>query len=259
MALSKQKPGARVNLYEKVAGHISRLIDRGTLRPGERIPSVRALSRQFKVSITTVMEAYRLLEERGILEARPQSGYYVRPPLPGMGEAGAAEPHVPRRVGVPTRVSVAELMLAVLQDRRGGTLCELGTAHPNPELLPLRKLNRALATVAREQSLESHAYDLPPGCEALRVQIARRALASGYALTPGEIVTTSGCQEAINLCLRAICRPGDTVAIETPAYYGILQAIEMQGLRALEIPAHPREGIRLDALRDAIAQHPIRA
>src|SRR5262245_817418 len=83
MVATKQSRMEKVNLYERVAGRIAHLIDRGTLRPGERIPSVRGLSRQLKVSVTTVTEAYRLLEERGIITARPQSGYYVQPRYAG--------------------------------------------------------------------------------------------------------------------------------------------------------------------------------
>jgi DNA-binding transcriptional MocR family regulator len=255
MMPTKHSRMEKVNLYERVAGRIAQLIDRGTLRPGERIPSVRGLSRQLKVSVTTVTEAYRLLEERGIITARPQSGYYVQPRYAGAG----MEPEIPRQVGAPTRVNVGDLLMMLLRDARRPRLVQLGAALPNPELLPLHKLTRSLLAVARHQMADSNAYDFPPGCESLRFQIARRALSAGCALSPDQIVTTSGCQEAINLCLRAICRPGDTVAIETPTYYGILQALETQGLRALEIPTHPRDGIRLDALRVAIAEHPVRA
>jgi len=66
------------SLYKQLALRISELIDHGTLRPGERIPSVRKCGEQQNVSIATVMQAYRLWEDRGVIEARPQSGYYVR-------------------------------------------------------------------------------------------------------------------------------------------------------------------------------------
>ena len=70
---------AAPTLYERLAGEITTLIQAGTLRPGERIPSVRHLSTSKRVSVATVLEAYRVLEDRGFVEARPQSGYYVRP------------------------------------------------------------------------------------------------------------------------------------------------------------------------------------
>src|SRR3989442_14231156 len=71
-------PEAHDKLYRQIALRIAELIEHGTLRPGERVPSVRKLSEQEDVSIATVMQAYRVLESRGLIEARPQSGYYER-------------------------------------------------------------------------------------------------------------------------------------------------------------------------------------
>ncbi|MEW5867859.1 MAG: PLP-dependent aminotransferase family protein [Chloroflexota bacterium] len=241
--------------YESLAANLARMIEGGTFRPGERIPSVRQMSRQHRVSISTVLQAYYLLEDRGLIEARPQSGFYVRPHLP----ASMPEPDISSPEPDPTQVSVHELVMMVLQDTRNPRLVQLGAAIPHPDLLATDKLYRIVARIARRGGQQMGQYDMPPGCEPLRVQIARRAAASGCNLTPDDIVTTSGCQEAINLCLRATCRPGDTVAIESPMYYGILQVMESLDLRALEIPTHPRYGISLDALQFAIKQRPVRA
>ena len=65
--------------------------------------------------------------------------------------------------------------------------------------------------------------------------------------------------EAINLALRAVTKPGDLVALESPTYYGFLQILQSLGLRALEIPTHPRSGISLEALELALAEHPVKA
>ena len=244
----------KINLYEEVAGRISHLIDQGTFKTGDRIPSVRALSQQLKVSISTVIEAYRLMEDRGRIEARPQSGYYVRASFPNLLEPETSQPACE-----PTPVSSSDFIRLVRRDSANSGLLQLGAAHPNPRLLPLDKLSRTLASVVRKDAFLCSQYDILPGCEALRVQIARRVLGAGCALVPDQIITTNGCQEAMNLCLWAVCRPGDTVAIESPMFFGILQAIESQGLRALEIPTHPRDGISLDALRYAIEQNRVRA
>src|SRR5258705_431342 len=83
---------------------------------------------------------------------------------------------------------------------------------------------------------------LRAGAESLRRQIARRSLDWGGHLTPDEIISTSGGTEALGLCLRAVTKPGDVVAVESPTYFGVLQAIEEHGLKALEIPMHPRTG-----------------
>jgi len=252
---SSQGGAQRRHLYEQVADHIARLIEQGTFRPGDRIPSVRQLSRQQQVSVSTVLQAYFLLEDRGLIEARPQSGYFVRTRL----ATALPEPDISSPEPDPTRVSVRELVMMVLHDTLNPNLIQLGAAVPNPELLPTDRLNRILASLARRSGDQGNLYDIPPGCEALRVQIARRAVASGCSLAPADLVTTAGCIEAVDLCLRATCRPGDTVAIESPIYFGILQSMEALGLRALEIPTHPRDGISLEALGFAIEHTPVRA
>src|SRR6476469_5387203 len=129
------------SLYRQVALRISELIEHGTLRPGERVPSVRKCSEQQKVSIATVMQAYRLLESRGVIEARPQSGYYVRherwvPP---------PEPEMSRPTPRPVEVRVSDLVLQVVQAGRNPDLTRLGATLPAPEMYPFKELNRTLA------------------------------------------------------------------------------------------------------------------
>ncbi|HJV36163.1 PLP-dependent aminotransferase family protein [Geomonas sp.] len=251
----KTNANAKTPLYEEVAGQVAHLIEEGTFVPGSRLPSVRALSRQLKVSINTVMEAYGLLEDRHLIEARPQSGYYV---LARRGNI-PAEPAMSTTRSKPTQVSIKELSNMIMRDMRDTSLVPLGAAIPNPEHLPVDRLNRMLSTEARRFRTQSVSYESPPGCEKLRVQVARRLVSTGCTLTPDEIVTTCGCMEAVNLALLAVCRPGDTVAIESPSYYNFLQALELYGLKALEIPTHPREGMSIDALRYALEHNRISA
>ena len=107
-------------LYEQVAAELAELIRLGTFRPGERIPSVRQLSRQRKISITTVLQAYMLLENQGLIETRPQSGYYVRTRLP----EELPEPETSNPVQDPTLVSVRELVMMVLKDSTNPNLIQ---------------------------------------------------------------------------------------------------------------------------------------
>lgn len=234
-------------LYQKLAAQTEVLIDKGTYRTGDRLPSVREFAKQMGVSITTVTEAYRLLEDQGLVEARPQSGYYVRQrreisPLPAV-----------TAVEAPVRVEVSKLIMRVVKDM-GTTEAQLGAASPDPALLPIKKLNRFLhAALKKDESLVS-VYDPPPGCEKLRRQIARRAALLGSLLSPDDIVLTIGCQEALCLALRATCEVGDTVAVETPTFHGLLQAVEMLGLKVVEVPSHPTTGMSMAALRLALEQ-----
>lgn len=242
-------------LYQELADRMGALIRQGTYPPGARIPSVRQTSEQSSVSISTVLQAYSLLESRGLIEARPQSGYYVRRESVGV----LPEPEMSAGGRDPTLVSIHELTMMLLADALNPELVQLGAALPNPHLMPIKKINRIMANLIRQAGTEAHQYLFPPGLESLRTQIAQRAALAGCNLSPGDILITSGGIEAIDLCLHAACRPGDIVATESPMYFGSLQTLEVQGLRALEIPTHPREGLSVEALAFALEHNPIRA
>jgi DNA-binding transcriptional MocR family regulator len=255
MSAHETSPRGETFRYEQIANDIIKLIEQGTYRAGERIPSVRQMSSQQGASVSSVLQAYLQLENRGLIEARPQSGYYVRiASLKDLPEPEISSPGLD-----PTHVNLHDLMMMAMRDSLNPNLVQLGAAMPNLELLPTERINRILASLARKGSPGTHRYDLPPGELDLRVQIAKRVVLSGCQLSPGDIVITSGGVEGIHLCLYAVCNPGDIVAIESPMYFGILQLLEVHGLRALEIPTNPRDGISLEALQFAIEHNPIKA
>lgn len=244
------------HLYQEIAGNIASAIEGGALQVGQKVPSVRHLSAQRGVSVSTVLQAYRALENGGYLEARPQSGYFVRrrAPAPPEPEAPCFAPPADA-----TEISTCALMGQVLRATSDPKLLNLSVAVPGREQLPTRSIERAMATVLRRQPGHSASYDMPPGCEALRVEIARRSIESGGALSPDDLLLTSGATEALNLCLRAVTKPGDTVVLESPTYFGSLQVLESLGLRALELPTHPREGLSLEALEHALEHQAVAA
>jgi DNA-binding transcriptional MocR family regulator len=253
-------------LYEAVASHIAKLIESGTLCPGERTPSVRQLRRQLSVSASTVMEAYRLLESRGLVRARPQSGYFVRGSTAarGKGRSDAAastlpEPSVSRPSPLAEPVAVADLAASLAARIGHSNVLQLGPAVPAADLLPVEALSRLYGRLARRSRETVHGYITPPGYLPLRRQIARRLIDAGCNRSPDDILITHGATEAVHLCLRAITRPGDVVAVESPTYYGSLEAIESLGLRAQAIPTSAREGMDLDALERALHAGGIRA
>jgi DNA-binding transcriptional MocR family regulator len=241
-------------LYHQLADHIHELIRAGTLRAGDRVPSVRRLSQQQGVSVSTVLQAYQRLEDNGVIEARPQSGYYVKRLKSAVQEPAPSRP--PRRA---LTVEVNELADAVLTYANDPNVVAFGSGCPAPELFPLERVRRVLSSLARRDRAALGRYGLPPGTERLRRAVARRALEWGCRIDYRDLVTTTGCMEAINICLRAVTKPGDLVALESPTYYGFLQILQALGLRALEIPTHPRSGISLDALELALNEHPVKA
>jgi DNA-binding transcriptional MocR family regulator len=242
-------------LYEQVCDRVRSLIIEGTLQPGDRLPSVRKLHQQLSVSISTVLEAYRLLEDQGWIGVRPQSGYFVK-------RSHLTAPDEPSQSTFltqhePTEISLAYRISATMRDSNN---VRLGAAVPDVELLPTAALNRLMSQVLRSQNElvhSIHTYTLPNGCEALRHQIAKRLLEAGCSLPPNELIITNGTTEALALCLRAVTKPGDTVAIESPAYYGLLEILKSLHLKALEIPNHPKDGISLEHLESALEQRKI--
>ncbi|MBE9100088.1 PLP-dependent aminotransferase family protein [Vacuolonema iberomarrocanum] len=242
------------NLYEQVAERIHSLIQEGTLQPGDRLPSVRKLKAQLSVSVSTVMEAYRLLEDRGLISVRPQSGYYVK--------LAIAQPPEPTESTPPCDASLVDTLMTFQFSRSSfhtDGLVQLGAAIPAVELMPTAALNRLMGQVLRQNPEYAHSYQLPPGCAPLRHEIARLMMNSGCSISPDAITITNGTMEAFYLALKAVTQPGDTVVIESPTYFGFLETLEELHLKALELPTHPREGLSLEALESVLQSRSIAA
>jgi len=237
-------------LYCQVSDYLEGLIKKGTLRPGDRVPSIRKMSRQLHVSISTIKQAYGHLEDQRLIEARPQSGYYVL----ANGLEAPGLPQIDRDTLHPTNVTLSELSHMIFEDTRNPELLQLGINLPDPNSLPVDRLNRMLSSETRRLGNASIAYALNGGYPRLQKQIAKRMLAANCSLNPNDIIITTGCIQAVFLALMATCNPGDVVAVETPLFFVFLQLIESLGLRALEIPASPDNGIHLPTLRYAIEQ-----
>lgn len=230
--------------YEKLADELAGLIAGGILAPGDRVPSVRKLAAEKRLSVSTVVQALRQLEDKGLLEARPQSGYFVR-----SRAFARAEPVARLTPEGPMPVEISRRLIRVLQTASQPGMVPLAAALPAPGLLPLATLNRLYAGAARRYPRVfeggNHFNMNEP---ALIRQLVRRSLSWGGPLAADELLVTNSCTEALSLCLRAVTRPGDTVAVESPAYYLMLQLLELLGLKALEIPTDPRTGISVEAL-----------
>lgn len=241
--------------YEEVAAFIIDLVEAGTLRLGMKAPSLRAVAKQTRTSVTTAMQAYRQLEDRGVLEARPQSGFYI-----AGGCAGGLELPTcsrPPRTGVD--VTKAGSIHHLLTHAADTSLAPLGCAVPSAEVLASGRLDRFLARAARTRNVNYNVYTEPQGDLALRQEISRRAARWGQVLPPEDLTITCGCTEALFLALKAVTKPGDLVAIESPTYFGLLQVLQQLGLKALELPTDARTGLDVPALARALAEQPVRA
>ena len=242
-------------LYENVADNIERRISSGVLRPGEKMPSLRALSRELGISISTVMQAYSILESRGLIETLPQSGHFVRR---GNGRSLEA-PDISDPDIAQARVPGNRLLHDFLRAVADPDCVPLGCAAPSLDFLPVKRMASLMARAAREHAHDAVEYIFPPGHPELRRQIAARSITWMGELQPSDIIITSGGMDALNLALRAVTKPGDTVAVESPTFFGLLQVMEHLGLRALELPTSPHTGVDLRALEDALSLRRINA
>jgi DNA-binding transcriptional MocR family regulator len=242
-------------LYRQLAQDLGNAIRQGVYGARERMPSLRRITQHYGVSLATAIQAYQLLEDQGLLAAKPKSGYYVL----ARNSETQPEPQISKPPSRATAVNVGQLALSLVNESNSPKLVRLGAAVPATEMLPLKVLARNLAGAARRHWREAGAYESPQGVLSLRRQIARLMRQAGCQCTPEDIIVTNGCLEALTLALRVIAKPGDRVAIESPTYFGILQVMESLGLKAVEIATHPGSGIDVAALQEAIQKNTISA
>jgi DNA-binding transcriptional MocR family regulator len=219
--------------YRQVEKQIMALIDAEAIRPGDKLPSLRKLSRQLSVSIATVSQAYLELEKKGVLASRERSGFFLAPKALQMPAPASR----PRPALVPTVGTRGNLIQKVLEALGNKDLLPFGVACPTEELLPAKTLARLLSNSLRNNPAQALDYAPVAGDPELRRQIALRSLEAGINVTPDEILITSGAMEGLSIALRALTKPGDNVLIQSPSYFCFLQLLENCGLRAIEIPS----------------------
>ncbi len=242
-----------MTLYVNLAELLGSRIEQGFYRPGDRLPSVRALSTEHGVSLSTVQQAYRLLEDNGLAAPRPKSGYFVPsarqlPALPAVG----------RPAQRPVEISQWDQVVELVRSSPRKDIVQLGRGMPDVASPTLKPLLRSLAQLARRQDMPGLYYDTVYGTEALRSEVARLLLDSGCQLQASDLVITTGCHEALSASIRAVCEPGDIVAVDSPSFFGAMQTLKGLGMKALEIPTDPITGISLEALELALEQWPIK-
>ncbi len=243
-----------MTLYQNLADVIGARIEQGLYLPGDRLPSVRALSVEHGVSLSTVQQAYRHLEDQGLATPRPKSGYFV----PAARQVPAL-PKVIRNAQRPVEVSQWDQVLEQIGGEPNEKIIQLGRGRPDISSPTLKPLLRSLSRLGRRQDLNTLTYGNIYGDIGLREQISRLMLDSGCQIPPTEIVVTTGCHEALSAAIRALCEPGDIVAVDSPSFHGVMQALKGFGMKALELPSDPLTGISLEALELALEQWPIKA
>ena len=239
--------------YQHLANLLAERIEQVLYRHGEKLPSVRSLSQEHGVSISTVQQAYQTLEQRQLITPQPRSGYFVAPQK--------AQPPVPpmsRPVQRPVEITQWDQVLDMLAGHADKSIIPFSSGVPDINQPSLKPLWRELSRVAQHNLRAILGYDELPGCRELRQQIARLMLDGGSVVNADDIVITSGSQSGMSLALLTVCQPGDIVAVESPAYYGTMQLLRGLGIKVIEIPTDPDTGISVEALELALDQWPIK-
>ena len=251
--MSQRHAGHGGALASQVAQRLRGLIDTGSYTPGETVPSVRRLATDWDISPSTAVHAYQRLLDEGLLVNLPRIGYRVMAKPSDRridGHAGGT--------GKPTLAAVGDRQLSFLMDCERLRCGFLGTAHPDPSLLPREELQSWIRRCLREDPQCGLDYRIGPGDAGLRRQIARRYGLRGRQVPPDEVVITNGCTEALVLALRTLCAPGDVVAVESPTFFNHLRVLEHLRLRVVEIPIDARDGLDPSRLAETLHLHQVR-
>lgn len=249
-----EKAGSNSFLYEDVSHLVHTMIENGTLNPGDKVPSLRKMSQQLNISIATVSQAYVRLEEQGLLEAVPQSGFYVS------HASQSAETPVHPAIGTRARrPHTGKSISTIFSDSRRPEVIGLGVANPASELLPFKALGRTLKKVSSENPQTIISYSPPDGDPELRRQIALRFSRQGKPVAAEDIIITNGATEALMISLQSVAKAGDVVAVATPSYFSTIQMIANLGILVVEIDSDVNTGLSLEALNVAMKNHDIKA
>ncbi len=242
-------------LYRQVIEVINENIDSGTLRPGDRLPSLRKMSRQAGVSIPTVRQAYVELERQRRVESRPQSGFYVR----HIPSNEIVRP-TPSFHGDPEPLACRTLMERVYKGINDPELVPFGIANPTMAKPAAKGLHRAMKRVMARAEERSIGYAPTLGEPSLRRQIAYHYLdTTGVPVDPEHIGVTNGGQEALLLALKSVASQGDVIVVETPTYHGLLELIDSLGMLAIEVETCPEEGVAIAELERTLQTHDVKA
>jgi DNA-binding transcriptional MocR family regulator len=242
-------------LYVQIATRLENQIRQNLLKSGDKLPSVRALSEEQGISLSTAFKAYVELESMGMIEARPKSGYYVKILPARFSRAPEVKPPLKKI----RQVNVSQMIAMIYENMQQEGVLRLSQSAPPTNLIPLAKLNKSMAEAIRKSPNGNISYENVQGNISLRKQIAKQAFSWGGSITENDVVTTQGCMEALVFCLRAVTRPGDTVAIESPTYFGIFNVMLSLELNVLEIPVHPDQGADIEYLKKAMDKVDIKA
>ncbi len=237
--LDRQSP---IPLVQQLTDHVQAWIEQQRLRPGARLPSIRTLASTQAISASCVIEAYDRLVASGWLEARHGTGFFVAERKPGLavddqpvwGEAGDG---------------------SWRQFREGhDEVLKLGCGWLPTAWRAEAELAQAIRQVSRGNPQDLFDYCPPMGLAQLRLQLHKRLARLDIAAGPERILTTQGASHGLDLLVRTLLCPGDTVLVENPGYYNLYNLLRQHQVRMLPVP-RTVAGPDVAVLEQLLAEH----
>ncbi len=244
----KRKTRVKELLYIKIANSLEQQISTDVLKVGDKLPSIRMICRQHGVSMSTAQFAYYELEAKSLIEPRPQSGFYVSNSL----RKKLAMPQASRPENKPAAKTVTDIIENSFNPSGEKNFTVFSRGVPASQLLPVVKLNKAMLQAVRSLPGGGTTYEPLQGNEKLRTQVAKWSFNWEGNLSEKDILTTAGCMSAVSYCLMALTKRGDTIGVESPCFYGILQLAQSLGLKILELPTSPQTGVDMESLKKIV-------
>jgi len=244
----KKKVNGKELLYVKIAKSLEQQIINEVLKVGDKLPSIRMICRQHGVSMSTAQNAYYELEAKSLIDPRPQSGYYVSNSF----RTKLGIPDISRPLIKPPVKAITDIIEDSFKNAGEKNFTNFSRGVPALPLLPIARLNKGAIHAVRSLPDGGTMYEPLRGNEKLRKQIAKWSFTWKGSLTADDVVTTAGCISAISYCLMALTKRGDTIALESPCFYGILQLAQSLGLKVIELPTNPQSGVDMESLKKIV-------
>ena len=248
--------GKKIPLYRQLAKELEEQIESGVFCPGEKLPSVRNLAQARQISVVTILKAYQILEQKGLIHPLPKSGYYISfHAVPGISQQKVQDGPV-----IPREVHISDLIRNYTnpQKRNSGNWF-LGTGLPGKDIVPVNQLNRIMMRELRRDDLQQLTTVRGEGYDFFRSQLVKYLYMKELSAAKDHILITNGCTEGIFVCLSVLCHPGDQIVMQSPCSFGILQMAETMKLKVLEVGSDAQDGIDIDHLRFILDNYDIKA
>ena len=242
-------------LYQQVIDYIEKQEQKGVFRAGDKLPSLRKLSKQLEISVPTVKQAYIELERQGAIYARPQSGYYIK--------AKKVRTLLPMRDSwhhsYPAEIQCRSLIEQVHAAIHLPNTVALGISNPVNAHPPDKALSRIMKGVLSRVAEKAVSYGPINGDSKLRLSIALRYQEQGVDVNYNDIIITNGAQEALSIALQCVASKGDVIAVESPCFFGLLELIESLEMKVVEVYTCTENGVCTKELEKVFKEHKVKA